>query len=142
MNERWDQPVMKRSASASCLYIRRVRTDKRSQVSVPLPRTRAAVLARRCHARTNRVYTFLCFLRGRDFSPDFRSRAAIQALMLVTRKKYFCTERNRSRYWLHTRSARWQSVDFLTGVAASLRMAVTEFMHSAGRERLGSPGFR
>jgi hypothetical protein len=60
----------------------------------------------------------------------------IQALMLLTRKKYFCTERNTLRYWLHTRKPQMAVDDFLTSAATSLRMALTGLWDSAGRARL------
>ncbi len=57
----------------------------------------------------------------------------IQVLMLVTRGKYFCTERNTLRYWLGTLSPRWQSVGFLTSAAANLANGCDRLPGSAGR---------
>src|ERR1017187_3004434 len=60
----------------------------------------AAVLARRCHARTERVSTLLGFRRVHFlFSQTSDQVRMIQLQMLVPRKKCFCTETNTLRYW-------------------------------------------
>jgi hypothetical protein len=55
---------------------------------------------------------FSPFARAISFLPTSDEERMIQAPILVTRGKCFYTERNTLRYWLHSRSRRWQSVGF------------------------------
>jgi hypothetical protein len=75
----------------------------------------AAVLARRCHARTNRVCTFLCFLRVHYSSPDFGSNADDPGPNVSDQEEVFLYRK--------------EHVAIL--VASSLRMALPEFRDSA-----------
>ena len=62
---------------------------------------RAAVLARCCQARANRVGTLLGFCRGHFFSPSSNQERTIQALTVTTCRMCFCTEMNTRRNRSH-----------------------------------------
>ena len=81
---------------------------------------------------------FSAFSRAIIFLPTSDQERTIQALMLVTRKKCFCTERNTLRYWLDTRSPRWQSIDCRVSANGCDRIPG---LHGPPRG-WGSPSFR
>ena len=64
----------------------------------------ATVLARRCHARTERVCTLLCFLRSHFFPSNFGSRAddpspkaSLQKRVLLYKKEHLANRDSHSR---------------------------------------------
>jgi hypothetical protein len=88
----------------------------------------AAVLARRCHARTEWVCTLLRFLRSHFLSSQLRIKiVTIQVQMLAPTKECFCIERNTLRRWF-AQSELWMAIRYFRHpAAASLRTAGAEF---------------
>ena len=104
----------------------------------------AAVLARRCHARTERVCTLFCFLKIHFFPPNFGSRSDDPSPNASLQESVFLCRKEHLAIVVRTVTPHgWQSVGFRHRPGASLRTAVAEFCGRPGRrEQRGLPSSR
>jgi hypothetical protein len=85
----------------------------------------AAVLARCCQARANRVGTLLGFCRGHFFLLSSHQERTIQALTVTTSRMCFCTEMNTRRNWSHATVDGHQSAPLANVLLLTTPRAIT-----------------